>query len=57
VAYAAIRFFTETLRSDPRMAVGPFSIAQFICIFAFAAGCAALAWSRRGRADNARKGK
>lgn len=43
VAYSAIRYFTETLRSDPRMAVGPFSIAQFICLFAFVAGCAALA--------------
>jgi len=46
VCYAAIRFFTETLRSDPRMAVGPFSIAQFICLFTFAAGLAMLCASR-----------
>ncbi len=38
VSYAAIRFFTETLRADPRMAVGPFSIAQFICLFVLLAG-------------------
>lgn len=56
VAYSAIRYLTETLRSDPRMAVGPFSIAQFICIFAFAAGCAALLWARRGRTAGGREG-
>lgn len=42
VCYAAIRAFTETLRSDPRMSVGPLSIAQFICIFVFCAGAAML---------------
>ena len=46
VSYAVIRFFTETLRSDPRMAVGPFSIAQFICLFVLAAGVAFLALGR-----------
>lgn len=44
--YAAIRFFTETMRSDPRMAVGVFSISQFICIIVFAAGCLVLGLSR-----------
>lgn len=47
VAYAMIRFGTETLRSDPRMSVGPFSISQFICLFAFAAGCLLLLASRK----------
>lgn len=46
VSYAIIRFGTETLRSDPRMSVGPLSISQFICIFTFAAGCVLLAASR-----------
>lgn len=46
VGYAAIRYLTETLRADPRMAVGPFSISQFICLFVFAAGCAFLVASR-----------
>ncbi len=38
-AYAVIRFFTETLRSDPRMMVGPLTISQFIslCTGAFGA--------------------
>lgn len=57
VAYAAIRYFTETLRSDPRMAIGPFSIAQFICLFVFAAGCAALAASRLSRPDAEKGGE
>lgn len=46
VAYALIRFFTETLRSDPRMSVGSLSIAQFICLFVFAAGLAFMGFSR-----------
>lgn len=49
IAYSAIRAFTETLRSDPRMTVGPFSIAQFICIFVFLAGVAFLLYSRLGK--------
>ena len=46
VAYAVIRFFTETLRSDPRMMVGPFTISQFISLVVFAAGAVLLLWSR-----------
>ncbi len=38
VAYAAIRFFTETLRSDPRMMVGPLTISQFLSLGAVAFG-------------------
>ena len=58
VGYGAIRFFTETLRSDPRMAVGPFSISQFICLFVFAAGCAALAVARLGgKGEKSREGE
>lgn len=49
VSYAAARFFTETLRSDPRMAVGPFTISQFISLCALAAGLAFLAVSRKMR--------
>ena len=54
VSYAVIRFFTETLRSDPRMAVGPFSIAQFICLFVLLAGVAFFA--RGGRESDERGG-
>lgn len=46
VSYAFVRFFTETLRSDPRMAVGPFTISQFICLLVLAAGVAFLVASR-----------
>ncbi len=38
IAYAVIRFFTETLRSDPRMMVGPLTISQFLSICALAFG-------------------
>ena len=38
IAYAVIRFFTETLRSDPRMMVGPLTISQFISLGAVAFG-------------------
>ncbi len=47
ISYAFIRFYTETLRSDPRMAVGPFTIAQFICLFILAAGVIFLAYAYR----------
>lgn len=47
VCYAVIRFLTEALRDDPRMAVGPLSISQFICVFVLLAGFAFLAASRR----------
>lgn len=40
IAYGAIRFLTETLRGDPRMAVGPLSIGQFISCCCIAAGVA-----------------
>lgn len=36
--YAVIRFATESLRGDPRMAVGPLSISQFISVLIFGAG-------------------
>ena len=38
ISYAIIRFHTEMMRGDERMAVGPFSISQFISLLAFAAG-------------------
>jgi phosphatidylglycerol:prolipoprotein diacylglycerol transferase len=38
IAYAFIRFFTETLRSDPRMMVGPLTISQFLSLGALAIG-------------------
>ena len=38
IAYAFIRFFTETLRSDPRMMVGPLTISQFLSLGAVAFG-------------------
>ncbi len=47
MAYAAIRFFTETLRSDPRMMVGPLTISQFLSLCAFAAGVAIILLGRR----------
>lgn len=47
LSYAAIRFFTETLRSDPRMMVGPLTISQFISLFLIAAGAAFLLHARR----------
>lgn len=49
VSYAIIRFFTETLRSDPRMNVGCLSIAQFICIFIALAGLLFIVFSRKKR--------
>ncbi len=50
VAYAAIRLFTETLRSDPRMMVGPFTISQFISLGLAACG----AWLLLRRAEQSR---
>ena len=47
IAYAVIRFCTETLRSDPRMMVGPLTISQFLGLGVFAAGAALLLRSRR----------
>ncbi len=38
IAYAVIRFFTETLRNDPRMMVGPLTISQFLSLCAVAFG-------------------
>ena len=43
IGYAFIRFGMETLRGDPRAAVGPFSISQAISLALLAAG-ALLAW-------------
>ena len=47
IAYAVIRFCTETLRSDPRMMVGPLTISQFLGLGVFAAGLALLLFSRK----------
>ena len=46
VSYAVIRFFTETLRGDPRMPVGPLSISQAISVAALLSGVAFLVCSR-----------
>lgn len=46
ICYAIIRFFTEMMRGDERMAVGPFSISQFISLFTFTAGLVFLAYSK-----------
>ncbi len=46
ICYAVIRFFTETLRGDSRMAVGALSISQAISMAALAAGIAFLVASR-----------
>ena len=46
VAYAIIRFFTEMMRSDPRMTVGPFTISQFISLCTGAIGAWLLLRSR-----------
>jgi phosphatidylglycerol:prolipoprotein diacylglycerol transferase len=53
VAYAVIRFVTETMRSDPRMTVFSLSIGQFIGIPVFAAGVALLVLSRKRRRGDA----
>jgi phosphatidylglycerol:prolipoprotein diacylglycerol transferase len=42
IAYAVIRFFTETLRNAPRMMVGPLTISQLLGLGVFAAGLALL---------------
>lgn len=47
ISYAVIRFATESLRGDPRMAVGPLSISQAISVAALAAGIAFVIYSRR----------
>lgn len=46
IGYAVIRFFTETLRSDPRMQVGTLSIGQTISIGIFAAGIGLVAFAK-----------
>lgn len=53
VCYAVIRFFTETLRSDPRMTVGIFSISQFLSLLVFAAGLVFIILSKKGRGASA----
>ena len=47
IAYAAIRFFTEMLRSDPRMMVGPLTISQFLSVCLAACGTGLLLWGTR----------
>ena len=47
IAYAAIRFFTEMLRSDPRMMVGPLTISQFISLCLLVAGAAVILLVRK----------
>lgn len=46
VSYAVIRFCTETLRGDPRMAVASLTISQFLSVVAFVAGAAIIMRSR-----------
>lgn len=53
VGYAVIRFLTEMMRGDERMAVGPFSISQFISLIAFIAGICFLLYSRWSKAAKA----
>lgn len=45
--YAVIRFFTETLRNDPRMHVGSLTIGQFISIGILIAGIALITKAKR----------
>ena len=47
IGYAAIRFTTETLRSDPRMMVGPLTISQFLSLCLLAAGTAIILLGRK----------
>ena len=49
VSYAALRFFIEYLRGDPRLVVGPFSISQTISLGLLFLGLFCLAYSRRAR--------
>jgi prolipoprotein diacylglyceryltransferase len=45
VMYSAVRFYTETLRSDERMNIGQFSISQAISIAIMIFGVSMLTWS------------
>ena len=47
ICYAAIRFITETLRSDPRMMVGPLTISQFLSLCLLVAGAAIILLGRK----------
>lgn len=51
VSYAVIRFFTETLRGDPRMSVMALSISQFLSLAALVAGIVLMARSRMKTGD------
>ena len=53
IMYSAVRFFTETLRSDERMQIGVFSISQTISIALMIFGIAMAVWSikRNKRAE------
>lgn len=54
IGYALLRFGIESLRGDPRLAVGPFSIGQTISLGLFLIGCGCLAYAlRRARGASA----
>ena len=47
IMYSAVRFFTETLRSDERMQIGAFSISQTISIALMIFGMVMAGWSMK----------
>jgi phosphatidylglycerol:prolipoprotein diacylglycerol transferase len=47
IGYALLRFLIETLRGDPRLAVGLLSIGQLISLGVFATGAGCLLYARR----------
>ena len=53
IGYALLRFGIETLRGDPRLAVGPFSISQTISLGLLLLGASCLVYSTRARAQGA----
>lgn len=51
ISYAIIRIFTETLRSDPRLSFGAFSIAQTISLILLPIGLAFILYAKRRKAQ------
>ncbi len=47
IAYALLRFAVESLRGDPRLALGPFSISQAISLGVLTVGAACLSYGLR----------